>query len=150
MFVPIGELTQDVEQRGQVGVWSVVRLIPLDRCPHWIANSSQLPATYDSIIKIRFAVGDGELQFPFVAGTFRKRFVAGYRINEMIQAATQGVDAVSDNQGPLIERRRLIDPNSDCISGAISAHFLNDAVRISFHPGSDFIANGLSVFCAVG
>jgi len=34
VFVPLGQFAQDAEQRGQIGVWSVVRLIPLNRCPH--------------------------------------------------------------------------------------------------------------------
>ena len=149
VFVPIGEFTQDAEQWGQIGVWSVVRLIPLNRCPHWIANSSELLSANDGIIKVRPIIGDGELEPTFVAGRFRKRFVAGYRIYEMIQAATEGVDTVGDDQGPIIERRGLINPNDDSATGAISIHLLKYAIRISFHPGRDFIADGLSMFRAV-
>jgi hypothetical protein len=148
VFVPIGEFLQDAEQRGQLGVWSIVRLIPLDLCPHWIANSSEVLSTNNGIIKIRFAGGNGELKFPFIAGAYRRRFVASYRIHEMIQAATEGIETITNSQRPIIERRRLIDVNSDCVSGALSIHLLNDAVRISLTPGNTFITNGLSMFRA--
>lgn len=149
VFVPIGEVTQDTEQRWQVGVWSVVRLIDLNRCPHWIANGPELLSTDDSVIKVRPIIGDGELQPSFVAGRFRKSFVAGYRIHEMIEAASKGINAIRDDERPFIERRRLVDPDNSCVSGAVSIHLLQNAVRISVHPGRDFIADGLSMFRAV-
>jgi hypothetical protein len=132
-----------------VGVWSIVRLVPLDLCPHWIANSSELPSTRDGIIKIRLACSDGELKFPFIGGDRRRRFVAGYRIHEMIQAATKGVETIANSQRPIVERRQLVDVDSDCASGALSIHLLEDAVRISLTPGNTFITNGLSMFRAV-
>ena len=149
VFVPIGEIAQDTEQRWQIGVWSIVRLIELNCCPHRIANGSELFPANDGIIKVRPIIGDGELEPSFVAGRFRKRFVAGYRIHEMIEAASEGINAICNDEGPFMERRRFVDPYDDCISGAVSVHLLKDAVRISFHPGRNFIADGLSMFRAV-
>jgi hypothetical protein len=150
VFVPIGEFVQDAEQRGQLGVWAIVRLVPLNLCPNWIAYRPKLHSTDDSVIKLLFSAGDRELGFPFIGGRARKSLVTGYGIYEMVQTATKGIDAIRNSQGPLIERRRLIDANNNCASGVLSVHLLDDAIRISLTPGLDFITDGLSVFRAVG
>lgn len=74
--------------------------------------------------------------------------MTGYGIDEMIQAAAEGVHEIPHDKGPVIQRRRLIDADRDCISGAIGVRLLDDAVRISLCPGQDFIADSLSMVCA--
>ncbi len=149
MFVRIVQFSQDLQKRRQLFVRSVVRLQRLENCPHRLANSSE-PLGSDLLVKVRPVIRNRESQSSVMRWSGEPGLENRNTVDEIVQGGSQIVEAIGNHQSPSLEWRGLVLSKDEAITGAVSVYLLRDAVRVSVHPGLDFIVDGLSVFLTPG
>lgn len=127
---------------------SVVRLKQLKDCFNWVANTSK-QSPFNSVIKLIPTICNGEGQTPIM----RRRIgspslMDSHGIDKIVESTSEIVDAIPNYQSPMAKRRRFILSQEKAISGVIRICLFGETVRVSIHPGLDFILDGLSVLLA--
>jgi hypothetical protein len=145
VLVTVTEFAQDSQERREVFVRSIVRLQRLDEC---LNRSAYCPKSShsDCLGETGITGGNGESEFAFIAGKVRRRFMRGDCIDKMVEGGTQIVDTVSRYERPSQNRRRFINLENQAVTGAIRTELIHETIRVSVHPGAEFILDGLGVF----
>lgn len=147
VFVGISEIAQDAQQRGESCVGGVVRLRFLNSCPNWVAYSAK-SLLGDGASETRARVSYGEHEPVFIAGRVRRSLVDSDGIDKMVESIPQVIERIGNYQRPSLSRGRLIDPQNQAVSGAISVSLLDETIRVPARPGADLVLDGLSVLLA--
>lgn len=142
VLVTIIEVSDKREQRGKQFVHSMVRLYPLNVCPHCAAQRPDSPFLLMEAIR---AVGDGELEFPFVAGKDGRGLMDGNGIDKMIERTSKIVDTISSDQRPPVPIRDC-EINGNIIAAPLRVTIFGEAVRLRIFPNQNLINDGFGVF----
>jgi len=70
----------------------------------------------------------------------------GDGVNQMIEGASQVVDAIGKQQTPSLEGRLGRESQNDFVLGKLSIWLMGNTVRIFVKPGGELILDGLGVF----
>jgi len=148
VLVRIVHVAEDSEERRELFVRSILRLYPLNSCPHggaYIPKSSNvecLPEVFGRISDRESIVG--------IPGRVGGGFVTSDGVNKVIQGGTKVGKAVRKHQAPPLKRGRLIDAKEDAVSSVVRVSLSRDTIWVSVKVGPDFILDGLSVFLRPG
>ena len=123
---------------------SVVWLQPLDFCLHTQVQRLDSPRLVDEFIG---AIGNRELQAPFLRGRVLSAFSDGSGVDEMIQGRPKVVNTISNNARPMVKRGLDFDLFDDhAVAGTVSVDLLADDVRIGVNPSLQFSVEGIGMF----
>jgi len=142
VFVPVIEVLNEAEERRKESVWSVVRLYPLNACPHCLAqglNSSTL------VSESSRTIGDGKLKQSLVQGRVDSTFSDGNCINKLIESTPEIVNAIPNDQRPPIPIGK-IEANLDAIAITLGVNVIGEDVGLSLFPIQDFVIDGFGVY----
>lgn len=145
VLVRIIEIAEGRQDGREVWAESVVRLYPLDSCPH--ITRERVQATTALSLKLLGGVGNWEHQQSVAPG--RESSIAGNDgelVDHVIQRGANVVDCVSGNQSHARQFRppENLDVNAD--DGCISVSLLGESIRCWLSPGRDFRFEGFEVF----
>ncbi|MHB8525965.1 MAG: hypothetical protein ACYDD2_07410 [Candidatus Acidiferrales bacterium] len=143
VFIAIVEVSEKPEQWREHLMSSVVRLYPLNDCPHCIAQGLDSITLPD---KFFVGVGDRELQNSLVGGRPEPRLGDSHGVNEMVKSGPQVVDEISENKRPSAEIGHGRKFKVDAVNLTVRIMILGENIRVLFFPSGDFIPDGVGVF----
>jgi len=99
VFIGVVEIPQKAEERRERAMLSIVRLYPLDSCPHCLAQRR-----YSGLLasKLGGSIGDGKLQYPLLGGWIGFSLINGDSIHKMVESRPQVMDNIAKEQRPSV------------------------------------------------
>jgi len=143
VFVTIVEIPEQPEKGRQIRVRSVVRLCPLDLCPHCCTQTLDSPFL---VGKLPRTITNGELDNLSVGGKQLAALMDQNAEKQMIQGATQVVNTIPSHQGPFIERGTFVNLDEYTVAAAIRITLSHSSIRISFPPQNNFSPESIQTF----
>jgi hypothetical protein len=150
VFVSIGELSKNSQERRKEGMTTFVRLDTLNCVNHGLAQTRKTPPVV-SIHKEGGRVNDDEGHLFNIGGELVSRLVLRNRVDEVIESRTQVVNKISNNQRPS-QRIGLgpVNVDGDSNAGVVGASFDGERIVPALYPGLDFRVENFEVlFSAV-
>lgn len=146
VLVNVCELSEQGESSREFSVWSIVRLHRLDCCPY--INTQCLNSSLSAgAIETAAGITDWKLQSVSVGRrVLPSSLMNGDGVNQMIEGASQVVDAIGKQQTPSLEGRLGRESQNDFVLGKLSIWLMGNTVRIFVKPGGELILDGLGVF----
>ncbi len=148
VFVRIVEVSEDGERGAVYSVPSIVRLYPLDLCPHCLGNGSagEIPVP---LSKLRRMIDDRKLQVSRMWWGILAALFKCDAVNKVVECAAKIMDAVSTNKGPSTKAWKCLDVHGEAVFPPFNIAMLEGRIRVRILPGADFITDGFGVFfCA--
>lgn len=143
VLVTVIKISDKGEHGRERSVPSIVRLYPLNACPHcWTQrlDSEFLPGEFVG------TVGDGKLQDSLAGGRVGLGLANSNGIDEVVEGRTQTVDAISENQRPPIPIRGDREINGDTVEVTLRVAIVGENVQLGVCPKGDFVAYSFGVF----
>ncbi len=145
VLVKVIEVSQDGQDRREVGVRSVVRLRSLNKCLSLPANAIHSPTPLLDTEGIG-GITDRELKFPGIRRGIGTAILDSQCVNKMVQRGAQIPDAISGNKGPSIYRRILQDIDEKGVAATLSLTLSPDGMRTILLPRLQFGVESVEVF----
>jgi hypothetical protein len=144
VLVCLFKLSEEGEWRLNDWVPSVVRLHTLNCCPYRTAQTGD-PANGFLSSAIRGIVYNGESQSVFLGGRILPGLMHGDGVDQVIQSRPQVVDAIADNESPILKAGDFGDVEDNVEAGKVLVSLFGDAVRVSISPQHQFTTVRLKV-----
>ena len=144
VLIPIVEVSEQSEEGRQAFVRSMVRLCPLDFCPHAGAESAGFLGRSMEMEPLR-VVADREREDIGAWG----RITLGLRdsdcVDEVVQRAPQVVNHITRDQRPLLKIGRVENGDDPTVSGEIRARVVGESIRVGITPGRNITFEGFEM-----
>jgi hypothetical protein len=121
VLINVIEFPENPEQRREFSVGAIVRLYPLNRCPHRRAETLNPPL---HLVKLRGVTGEGESELGGVGRGILPGFVDGDSVDQVVEGASQVVDAISDPEINIGEIPGVNDMENPTVFGSIGIELL--------------------------
>lgn len=139
VFVGVVEVSDKGKRRG---VRSIVRLYPLDGCPHCAAQVLDPPSGFG---KLFTGLGDRELPLGAL-GSLNPKLTDGNGIDEVVQGRPEVVDEISKDQRPSVEVGCESKSDRDGAGISFRVGIFGQDIRLGLFPRPDFSVEGFGVF----
>lgn len=143
VFVSVIEVPEKGEKRRERAVRSVVRLYPLDLCPHCQIERSDPPSL---VVEVGGSVSNGELKPSFVGGRVALGLNGGDGVNQMVEGRPKIVNTVAEEEGQSVEVGWIGDAGDKMVIMAIRAMINRYGGWLRMTPSSNYSVGGFGVF----
>jgi hypothetical protein len=144
MLICIVQIPEHRKKRRQMGMTPVIRLDQFD------LSFRLATQRFDAIewppAKLSLGVRDRELELPFVWRRILTAFVDGKCINKMIERTTEGMNAVSADQRPAVQRWGVFDMDKNTMAASVTVLLPARREWFSGHPREKFALESSEVF----
>lgn len=143
VFVKVIKVSDEFQQGRQFAAESIVRLQPLDSCLHFLRENCN---TVFGSQEFGVCIANQELKIPLLTCGEARPIDGGRSVNKVVKCGAQVMDEVPESERPLIEARRVDNPDYLSVSTSIGIILLDNEVRFSVDPRGNFGLNEIGMF----
>lgn len=144
VFVRVIEISQDGKKGREVWVRSVVRLQALNDCTR--RDTECRKTSFTLIPEISTRITYREHKPVFMGWGILSGFVNSDCVHKVVERTSKIVDNISNLERPSLQRRLIVDPQDNAISGRIGICLEGQTIRIRCDPGDNFVLEGVEAF----